>query len=215
MALIMHFIRVPRYKDDIKKKYETLPFKDLQIINEYFDWKRLRALGQTNCDSLKDWCGVLEDDMPHKYVVNYYADFYNYRKVYNDYDGSIVETYSIFEDLARFVKANQIFNWLIKNVTDGKIDKDYHEISEDNMKKFYKALKKIRRHATLDGDGYHVNEEDAKENVPVMDDPPVFWGVKEYNELYAEQVVKAYELVNKILCTTDFEKESIYFVASW
>lgn len=215
MALILHFVRVPRYENLRTKEYETIPFKDLQVINDYYDWKRLRSEGETDCNSLKDWCGVWEDDMPHKYIVNYYGDFYDTKMAYNDYDGELVETYSIFEDIARLVKMNQIFNWLINNVTDGKIDHEFHEISEEKMKKFYRALRNIRRHATLDDDGFHVNEEDAKENIPVMDNPPVFWGTSEYNELYAEQVVKTHEVVRDIIQTTDFKKESIYFVASW
>ena len=215
MALIIYFTRVPRYQNIFTNEYETIPFNDVQLINKYFNWKKAREEHGVDCYSLKDWCGVSEDDMPHKTIVNYYGDFYNKKMAYNNYDSEMVETESIFEDLARIVKANQIFNWLINNVTNGNVDNEHHEVSKEKLKMLCRALKQIRRDATFDDNGFKVDEDVAKEYMPIMDDVPMFWGTNKYDEVYAEQVVKVYDIIRDILNTTDFEKESIYFNAIW
>ena len=214
MPLIIHFFRVPRYKNIITGEYETIPFEDVRIINKYFDWKRARAEQRVACYSLKAWCGVSEDDMPHKYIVNYYSDFYKPNPVYSDWDGELVEKYSIFEDLARFVKSNQVLNWLINNVPGAKKDGNFHEISEDQVTRLCGTLKRTRKCLAYVGDELTVVDvETARELLPVMDEVPLFWGPETYDSIYAEQVVNAYEIIRKILNSTDFKKESIYFIA--
>lgn len=215
MALVIHVIKVPRYRDIMTGEYKTLPFKDVEIINDYFDWKKARTLGTADCDSLREWCGVSESEIPHKYIVNYYSDFYKVgNHVYSDYNGKRKEVQSIFNDLARLPKMNQVLAWLSKNVTDGVIDKEYHEIPKDKMIELVNAIKEVYTKISKEGDKYKVDDEDtAKKYLPVMENAPNFWGPTDYNEAYAEQVVKAYNVFTRILNGTNFDKETIYFYA--
>ena len=213
MPLIIHIFRVPRYQNIFTGEYETLPFEDLQIVNKYFNWKKARANGVA-CDSLKDWCGVREEDMPHKGIVNYYGDFYNRKPIYDDYTGELEETESIFEDLARLVKMNQLANWMMKHVTNGVFEKDFwYEVSGEQLKDLCARLKRTRRCLSVVEDELIVKDKWlAKELMPLMDEVPAFWGTDAYDRIYAEQIARAYETIREILNSTDFEKESIYFV---
>ena len=215
MALIIHFERVPRYQNMWTKEYETLPRETVERVNEYYNWRKAKHAGYAN-GTFKDWCGLTEDMLPDKYTMNYYREFYNEKKVYNDYDGELIEKETIFEDLCRLVKMNQIFNWLINNVTDGKIDKEYHEVTNEQMFELYKALRMVKRAISYDNGKFKVEDEEvAKKYMPLMEEVPPFWGVSEYNEVYAEQVVNAYFTIDKIRRYTNFEKETLYFVTSW
>lgn len=213
MALVMHVIKVPRYKDIMTGEYKTIPYQDVVTINDYLDWKKARDWELTDCPSLKEWCGVLEADMPHKYIVSYYSDFYKKgNHVYSDYNGKRKEVESIFDDLARLPKMNQVLAWLTKNVTNGVIDGECHEIPENKMRELVNALKLVYDNISRDGDKYKVDNEDiAKEYLPIMENAPNFWGPREYNEAYAAQIVQAYNTFVRILNGTNFEKETIYF----
>lgn len=215
MALVIRFYRVPRYWNIITKEYETVPFKDIALINKYFDWQKEKAdNGKYSCDTLKEWCGVPESELPHKYVISHYSDFYTRKPWYLEYTGERSEVYSIFEDVGRFVKTNQIMNWLINNVTEGKFDHDVHEISEEQVKNLSVALGKTCRAICVKGDEFVVKDEaKAKENLPVMDELPYFWGSNSYDSIYAEQVADARDVIERIRLKTDFEKESIYYQA--
>lgn len=46
-----------------------------------------------------------------------------------------VEGRSIFDQLARFVKSNPIFNWFYDNVFDYKLDKGYHKVTREQLDK--------------------------------------------------------------------------------
>ena len=216
MALIMYFTRIPRYKNILTDEYETIPRDDIVLIEKYFNWKRVRETGnQYNCDSLEDWCGIPESKLPHKYVVNYYRDFYTPKKQYVEYVGE-VEGYSLFEQLARFAKVNQVFNWFIKNVMGGKVDQEYYEVTKKQFEELLGACNKVRSGFTNIGeDEYTINEELAKEYLPLMEEQGYMFGLKEYSSYYAVQVIEMIDIISNILDTTDFEKQTVYFNAIW
>lgn len=216
MALIMYFTRIPRYKNILTDEYETIPRDDIVLIEKYFNWKRVRETGnQYNCDSLEDWCSIPESKLPHKYVVNYYRDFYTPKKQYVEYVGE-VEGYSLFEQLARFAKVNQVFNWFIKNVMDGKVDQEYYEVTKRQFEDLLETCSKVKSGFTnIGGNEYTIDEELAKEYLPLMEEQGYMFGLKEYGSYYAVQVIEMIDIISNILDTTDFEKQTVYFNAIW
>ena len=60
-----------------------------------------------------------------------------------------------------------------------------------------------------------VDEVIAHETLPIMEQRGLFFGVDNYNEIYAQQVIEVANIVSNILETTDFEKETVYFNAIW
>ena len=214
MALIMYLTKAPRYQNIMTDEYETIPRDDIVLIDKYFNWKRAKAEGKDSGDTLEEWCGIPEDRLAHKYIVNYYGDFYVEKTMYHEYMGEI-ETYSILDQLARIVKANHIFNWFIHNVMHGVANKDYYEITKDNLESLLNACNKVRNEFTYNNDKYSVNEAVAEEYLPLMKERGIFFGTDNYDNIYANQVIEAINIINNILATTDFEKETVYFNATW
>lgn len=222
MALILCLTRVPKYQDIKTDEYVTIPIKKLELIDQYFTWKMVRSMGGNAGDSLMEWCGVPMSELPHKYVVNYYREFFTRKKFYDEYAGE-TEGCTIFEELARIVKANQIFRWFIENVMDGKPDGKPHEISKDHLTELLIACLKVRKgfkfigHDDYFGDEYSVDEKLAVKYLPLMDekDQGYFFGSKTYNVTYSRHVNQMIQIIEDILSTTDFEKETVYLTASW
>lgn len=214
MALIMYLTKAPRYQNIMTDEYETIPREDVVLIDKYFNWKRAKAEGKDCGSTLEEWCGIPESKLAHKYVVNYYGDFYTPKTMYHEYMGEI-DTYSIFDQLARIVKANHIFNWFIKNIMNGVVNKDFYEITKENLISLLNDCNKVVSVLANNNGKYIVNEAVAKEYMPLMEERGMFFGTDKYDNIYAEQIIEVVNIINNILETTDFEKETIYFNAIW
>lgn len=220
MALTMYLIKAPRYQNILTDEYETIPLDDLVLIDKYFFWSMRRAEGKTDAYTLEKWCGIPESKLPHKYVVNYYREFFVEKRFYKEHIGN-VSGFSIFTQAARIVKANQVFNWFIQNVMEGKADRDYHEISKAQLEALFDACGKVKAGCLLqeiDGNGenkYIVDEEIGKQHLPLMEETGYFFGPDKYNSIYAMQVINMHVVVKQILDTTDFTKEIVYVNAIW
>lgn len=214
MALIMYLTRAPRYKNIVTDEYETIPMDDIVLIEKYFNWKKAKSDGKDSGDTLEEWCGIPEDKLPHKYIVNYYRNFYSSKKKYHEYFGD-TEVYSLFEQIARFVKANQVFNWFIKHVMNNQVDKNYYEVSKDHLVNLLDTCNKVINSFDSNGENYVVDKNIAKELLPFMESHGYFFGLDDYNAMYAHQVIEAANTIKTILDTTDFEKQVVYFNAIW
>lgn len=214
MALIMYLTRAPRYKD--------ITAKEIMLMESYFQWQHEKEIGSKYAsETFEKWCSHSENELPDKKTINYYRTFFNKKEMYVEGIGK-VQINSLFEQLARFVKTNHIFNWFIKNVMSNNVDKEYHEVTKEQLEIFIETCIKVKNSFTFIGknkytneDEYNVNEDIAKELLPLMEDVGYFFGPHVYNDFYAEQVIKAIEVVNNILSTTDFKNQAIYFNATW
>lgn len=208
MALIMYLTKAPRYKNIMTNEYETISKNDIGLIDKYFSWGMAREDGgRYSCDTLEEWCGIPESQLPHKYIVNYYRDFFTEKNAYREMIGEC-KRYTIFEHLARIVKANQIFEWFIKNVMNGEINKEYYDISKEQLTELLYTCKQVVSEGV-------VKENEAKEMLPLMENTGYFFGTSEYNNIYAIQVTDMIKILENVLSTTDFEKEAVYFNATW
>lgn len=55
----------------------------------------------------------------------------------------------------------------------------------------------------------------AKLYLPLMEEQGYFFGTDRYDSVYAANVIDTIHAVKNTLDTTDFEKEAVYFNASW
>ena len=213
MPLIMHFFKAPRFFDPYLEEYVSLPLSELRKIEKYYGWMKRTKAGITSC-SFKEWSGMTKEDLPHEEIVKYYEPFHTLNPITFDMDGEEAQVQTIFADLARLVKMNQLVNWAMKHVTNGEVELNcWYEISKDQLKDLCARLKRTRRCLSLVGEELIVKDKWlAKELFPLMDEVPLFWGTEEYDSTYAWQVANAYETIRKILNSTDFEKESLYLV---
>lgn len=214
MALIMYLTRTPRY--------ENITIKDIQLIESYFRWQHEKEIGSKYAsDTFEKWCGHSVNELPNNEILEYFKPFYSKRTVYIEGIGR-AESYSICEQTARLVKTNQIFNWFTVNVMNNNVDKEYYEVSKVKLEALYEACQKVKDKFTLLGKNqysneneYAVDEQTANELLPVMKEVGYFFGPSEYNELYADQIIKTMNIISEILSTTDFNNQAIYFNAIW
>lgn len=214
MALIMYLTKAPRYQNIITDEYETIPRDEIVLIDKYFNWQKAKADGKDSGSTLEEWCGVPESKLANKYIVSHYSEFYTEKTMYHEYMGD-VEVYSVFDQLARIVKANHIFNWFIQNVMNGVANKDYYEITKEQFENLLSVCNEVKDGFKYIDNSYIVDKDVAKKCLPLMDERGIFFGTNNYDNNYANQVIETINIVNKVLMETDFEKETIYFNATW
>lgn len=214
MALITYFTRAPRYKD--------ITANDILLIESYLSWQHENEIGSRySCSTFKEWCGIPDEKLPNKETIDFYKQFYTKKKMWIEGIGK-QNCYSIFEQLVRHVKTNQIFNWFIKNTMNDSPDTEYHEVTKEQLERLLHDCNKVKDTFTflhwddyMKMNRYAVNEDVAKEYLPLLENGGYFFGSKVYDEYYADQVIDVIQVVENILKTTDFEKETIYFNAIW
>ena len=206
VAVIMYFTKVPKYQNILTNEVETLPREDLELIDKYFTWKMVRSMGGKAGNTLEEWCGIPQSKLAHKYVVNYYREFFVPRRYYNEYAGYTTAS-TIFQQLARIPRAPQFIQWFIDNV-DNNTTK-YWEISKDQLQDLFLACKKVKFGFISNRkseEKFLVNKAVAKEYLPL----PEWMSEDAYDHFYASKVIETMEIIRQILFNTDFEKETIY-----
>ena len=202
MALIMYFTRAPRY--------EGVDAEDIKLIESYLNWQREIAIGSKYASkTFEQWCGHSETELPDKNIIDYYK---------SNFDTHI----GLFEELAKLVKQNHIFNWVVQNITHGKLDNSHYELTESQLNKLLEACEKVEDGFTPIGinqytheNEYEVDSSIAKEILPLMEKKGYFFGLSTYNNSYAQAVINTAEIIRNILDTTDFDKQTVYFNAIW
>ena len=214
MGLDSYLYRMPRYKNTTAK--------EVNAIEGYLDWLKAKKEGNEYADcTLKEWCGVDENELPSKDVIELYKSFYyGYGH--------------IMEKVGYWRKANQIHNFFVKNVQDGEDDCSYHnectkEILEDLLDKCYKVLTgSIMMIGQVKNGQQYVDGEwvDCMEPGKVIINPEVaeellpsrggfFFGSTEYDEYYMQDIEDTIEIIKNVLATTDFETQMLAYCSSW
>ena len=209
MGLDSYLYRMPRYKG--------ATVHDVHVIEEYLNWQREKAEGSKylNCNTLKEWCDIDDSELPSQEVIDYYKQFYT--KCYSDWDTEHkYGWYSIMKQVGYWRKANEIHNWFVENVQDGEDDCDYHnectrEILEDLLHTCKTVLDSC---ATTYRDGKVVIDSSvAEELLPRC--RGFFFGGDGYDEYYVNDIVDTIKILEKVLATTDFETQMVFYVSSW
>lgn len=190
MVIISYLYRTPRY--------ENITLKDIELMAKYFDWQwHNEHKTRHSCDTFRKWCSHDESELPSKEVLDYFKQFSD----------------NLIEEVARIPKTNQIDNWFIKNVMNGTVDKEYHEVTKQQLEELLNECRIVLNGCEQTGHyEYIVNQEVAEKHLPIME--KWFYGADEYCSIYAYQIAKAMEQIANILRTTDFEKQTIYYQIS-
>lgn len=214
MALKMYLSRAPRY--------ENITAKDIELMELFFSWKQENeAKGPYACKTFEEWCGHSESELPNLHVMKFFHPFYTMQTREMEGIGEVA-VYGILEQLARLVKTNQVFNWFCNNVMNGKAERQYYEVSKDQIQALLDICYQVKQGFTLVRDGkdeyekeYSVDNEVAAKLLPTMSEQGYFFGSIDYDTAYAHGVVKTIEALENILNTTDFKTQIIYFNATW
>ena len=209
MGLDSYLYRIPRYKG--------ATVHDVHAIEEYLNWQRIKAEGNeyANCNTLKEWCGIDDSQLPNKEVIEYYKQFYT--KCYSDWDTEHkYGWYSIMQQVGYWRKANEIHNWFVKNVQDGDDDCDYHnECTRGILEDLLHTCKTVLDSCdTTYRDGQVVIDSIvAEELLPRC--RGFFFGGDGYDEYYVSDIVDTIKILEDVLATTDFETQMVFYISSW
>lgn len=226
MGLDMYLERMPRYK--------KATANDVYVIENYLGWKTVRESVEkyANC-TLKEWCGIDEKDLPSKDYIDYYKQFYKPRYWVWDTEKEYPND-RITEEVGYWRKQNAIHNWFVNNIQDGIDDCKYHrEVTKEDLEELLDICETVLTNSELiEGQvvvGYEYKNgvdvpvfEDGKyiEDITIADEllpttSGFFFGSVDYDEWYIEGIKNTVDIITRVLETTDFDKEMIYYVSSW
>ena len=227
MGLDMYLNRMPRYKDATAQ--------DVSVIQNYLDWKAAKVQGSkyANC-TLEKWCGIKWRDIPNKEYRDFYSKFYTIK--YWDWDTEHKYPNSmIMEQVGYWRKANHIHNWFVENIQDDEDDCNYHrEVTKKDLEDLLDVCETVVANSKLingkiiNGYSYdgNFNKVCHYEDGQIIEDSTIaekllptqsgfFFGGTEYDEWYLNDVKDTIDIIKKVLETTDFETQMIYYCSSW
>ena len=194
MGLDSYLMKMPRYNGATAR--------DVSAVESYLSWKE-KGTEYT----LEEWCGL------NKPPAQEYIDFYNEFYVAGDYGFK-----HITEDVGYWRKANAIHNWFVEKVQDGVDDCRYHrEVIKEDIEELLDTCQKVLDASTLVN---YTEDYQVVEDYTVADEllPTVggfFFGDTTYDEWYIKDIEHTIDILTRVLDTTDFETEMLYYVSSW
>ena len=205
MGLDMYLNRMPRYKH--------ANAADVSAVEHYLDWMKAKEKGSehANC-TFEEWCGIKE--IPKKEYIDFYSPFY--KTSYSAWDTEKKYGYDrIMEQVGYWRKANHIHNWFVENVQEGEDDCRYHEeVTKETLEWLLDVCNEVLDSASMtNGVLTAMNSRIARESLPTQ--CGFFFGSTDYGEYYVEDIKNTIDIITKVLETTDFETQMIYYVSSW
>lgn len=209
------------------KRVNGANIKEISFINDY-----LRFINEDHKNSsFKEWSGIDESEVNKDLIKKYESEFIT--RYYAWDDEKKYGNKSIVEYLAYWRKANQIHTWFVNNVQDGNDDCDVYEVSKLELETLLDLCREVRISSVLvDGkiqNGYTFSngkEEPIMEDGKYILDPSVaqellptshgfFFGSTNYDQWYMNDIEYTIEVLEKILSSTDFDHEIVYYTSSW
>lgn len=204
MGLDMYLNKMPRYGKTTAK--------DVNNIESYLSWLEAREKGVevANC-SLKEWCGVSEENLPPQKTIDFYTKHYDIK--YWSWDTEHNHGHKmIMQQIADWRKANAIHKWFVDTIQNGIDDCRYHrEVTEDDLRELLDICHTVL--LSCDDDGNITDTSVAEELLPSQSG--FFFGSTAYDEWYVDDLKNTIAMIEKILKETDFDMYAIYYVSSW
>jgi hypothetical protein len=193
MGLDQYLNRMPRYRGATAQ--------DVSAVESYLGWKRAKESGSQYAQgSFKNWCGL--DRAPKKEYRDFYSKFYTPKYSYWDTEKQHPWC-RVMEHVGYWRKANHIHAWFVENIQNGEDDCGYHrEVTKEDLI----ALRDVCYEVLFKPDR-------AEDLLPTR--CGFFFGGTDYDEYYISDIKDTIEIIDKVLDTTDFDKEMIYYVSSW
>lgn len=224
MGLDMYLNRMPRHKGATAE--------DVSKVESFLGWLQAKFDGSkyAKC-SFKEWCGY--DKAPSQDDLEFYADYY--KPIYSDWDEKKEHPWwRIKEEVGYWRKANQIHNWFVENIQNGVDDCDYHrEVREEDLLELLDVCKTVldscemvegeicngymyengKKTPIMEPGKYVKDSSVAKELLPTTSG--CFFGSYDYDEYYVDDIKNTIDIITKVLETTDFKTQMIYYCSSW
>lgn len=226
MGLDSYLYRMPRYKNTT--------VDEVNAIESYLDWQQKKNEGNeyANC-TLKEWCGISDSELPSARVIKHYTPFFSTKYLYWDTEHAYGHG-SIMEQVGYWRKENSIHKWFVEHVQDGIDDcKYHHECTKEILEELLDTCEEVKRIAILkpakvvNGQAFKngkweniyedgstiANADEVAALLPTQGG--FFFGCTDYDGWYMRGIEDTIDILTKVLETTDFEKEMIYYRSSW
>ena len=185
-----------------------------------------------NC-TWQEYCGADKNILLDNDIISYYKQFYNTKYYAWDAEYNYGHN-SIMEQVGYLRKENMIHQWFVDHVQDGVDDCRYHnECTEEIHEELLDTCEKVKQIAVLkpgqvvNGQTFTnekwencyeygeviVNADEVAALLPTQGG--FFFGGTEYDNWYMRGVEDTIDILTRVLETTDFEKEMVYYVSSW
>jgi hypothetical protein len=220
MGLDMYLNKYPRYKD-------AKP-DDIYTLESYLEWK---GTEYEKKHTFEEWCRHSESEIRPDFL-KFYTPYYTQN--YSTWDTEHKYGYgSIIEQVGYWRKSNQIHNWFVENVQNGVDDCGAYEVNEYQLQELLDLCKRVQDKAVMvhgqikngeslvngkwepiyeEGD-YIENSDEIAELLPSCEG--FFFGGTGYDEYYMNDIKNTIKILEKVLEETDFEKEAVFYHASW
>jgi hypothetical protein len=110
------------------------------------------------------------------------------------------ENYDEANDVAYWRKFNALHGWFVENIQNGVDDCGSYEVTKEQLFDLLKVLE----------EAYALK--DASKLPPTRG---FFFGSCEVDEWYWDRVASARKTISSLIDDTDWEKEQLYYFASW
>lgn len=228
MGLDMYLERMPRYEDTTATQ--------VSAIEDYLQWKHDRENPESPARkyTFKQWCGRDYKDVPKGKVLKFYKEHAKYAYASWDTEQKYNRRYRLLEEVGYWRKANQIHNWFVEHVQDGEDDCRYHnEVTKEDLEELLDLCEKIKSIAVMESapieTGYSYSN---GKMTPIYEDGALivnvekiaallprtsgfFFGGDGYDSYYMQDIENTIDIITKVLETTDFETQMVYYVSSW
>lgn len=169
------------------KRFENATFADAMAVDSYCDLLKYKKEHPDCKYTMEEWCGQAK---PEQKFIDFYSKQWS-------------ENGSTYEEVAYWRKANQIHSWFVRHVQDGEDNCEVHrELTRQDLLDLLDEAVVVLRHPTT-----------AKDLLPIKEG--FFFGNYEYNQYYEEKLCSTVEQIGKLLRTTDWENEALYYASSW
>ena len=226
MGLDMMLYKMPRYKNATASV--------VNAVEGYLDWQKAKNEGSeyANC-TWQEYCGADKNILLDNDIISYYKQFYNTKYYAWDAEYNYGHN-SIMEQVGYWRKENMIHQWFVDHVQDGIDDCRYHnECTKEILEELLDTCEKVKQIAVLkpgkivngqtftngkwencyeDGEVI-VNADEVAALLPTQGG--FFFGCTDYDDWYMRGIEDTIDILTKVLETTDFEKEMIYYRSSW
>jgi len=237
VGLDMCLDRFPLVRGTVGGRKRTLTPKNFNAVDSWIEYQEYlkKPLREDETEKCKweEWSGnseYLPDEETLKELEPYMHVRYWFWDIEHNYPHTMIN-----EQVGYWRKANAIHNWFVENIQDGEDDCDYHRpITECDLEDLRDTCQEVLDSLGLvDGkvaNGYTIDEnmqkvynyedgmvatntELAEELLPSCSG--FFFGSTDYDEYYAEDLKDTIDICNKVLETTDFTKQQIFYCSSW
>ena len=170
------------------KRFEGATLNDAMAVESYLDLVQYKKEHPECKYTMEEWCGKSK---PADSFIKFFG------KDCTEDGGRP------YEEVAYWRKANMIHKWFVERVQDGEDDCDIHrELTRQDLLDLLDEVVVVLRHPTT-----------ANKLLPTQSG--FFFGEYEYDDYYLSKLYSTVEQIGRILGTTDWDNEALYYVSSW